>query len=355
MTTVLTLCSANYLAHAKTLGQSLLEHNPGFLFVIGLVDRISQGVEAAVRGIEVIPVEDLAIPGFSEMAAKYGVVELNTAVKPFFMEYLYRRDEAVKEVIYLDPDILVFDSLEPLVTKLRNCSIVLTPHSCTYDNSPQNLHYEIAMLSTGIYNLGFIATSRSDTTFTFLRWWQHRLRDYCFNRRGSGMFVDQRWVSLAPLYFDGICIDKNPGYNMSYWNHFERRISSHNGKYVVNGSYPLVFYHFSNYNPLRPEAITNRSSQPTVSFAERPDLLPLYDEYRRRLLKAGYESVRRLEYAFRYKSPPPGSQAGTGWRLSQNVRRLIQGCLRIIVRSIPRALRHRVRRLAQFTARNCAK
>lgn len=31
-----TICSANYLAQAIALGDSLLQHNPGYTFVIGL-------------------------------------------------------------------------------------------------------------------------------------------------------------------------------------------------------------------------------------------------------------------------------------------------------------------------------
>jgi len=35
-----TICSANYLAQAIALGDSLLQHNPSYTFVIGLVDEI---------------------------------------------------------------------------------------------------------------------------------------------------------------------------------------------------------------------------------------------------------------------------------------------------------------------------
>ncbi len=137
MITVLTLCSANYLAHAKTLGDSLAEHNPDYHFVIGLVDRLPKEIaQDYLSPHELIPVEDLKIEAFDEMAQKYNIVELNTAVKPFYMERLYRRNPKVDAVIYLDPDIVIYSSLEPLVTKLRSNNIIVTPHSCTFDDSP---------------------------------------------------------------------------------------------------------------------------------------------------------------------------------------------------------------------------
>ena len=67
MSTVLTLCAANYLAHAKVLGRSLTGHNPDVRFVIGLVDKIPTGLDEIFWApFELIPVERLKIPGFSE-------------------------------------------------------------------------------------------------------------------------------------------------------------------------------------------------------------------------------------------------------------------------------------------------
>ena len=49
MIVVFTLCSGNYLAQAKTLALSVLEHNPKCHFVIGLVDRLPDGVDQIGR------------------------------------------------------------------------------------------------------------------------------------------------------------------------------------------------------------------------------------------------------------------------------------------------------------------
>ena len=90
MTTVLTICAANYLAHARALGDSLRDHNPDFQFVIGLVDRMPDGLDAGyLEPFEVIPVEHLKLVQFGEMVKKYNIVELSTAVKPFYMDFLY--------------------------------------------------------------------------------------------------------------------------------------------------------------------------------------------------------------------------------------------------------------------------
>ena len=299
MNTVLTLCSANYLAHAKVLGQSLAASNPDYRFVIGLVDRPPPHLDLAKwLPFEVLPVADLGLAEFPAMANKYSVVELNTAVKPFYLEYLYRRDPGMQTAIYLDPDILVLGRFDGLAEKLKSNNIVVTPHSCTYDDTSVNMHYEICMLSTGVYNLGFLGTARSKTTAAFLQWWRKRLVDHCYYDVGWGAFCDQQWVVLAPLYFDGVHVEKDPGYNMSYWNHFERWLSPTEKGYLVNGRHELIFHHFSSFDPLRPNIIARRNPEQVATFAARPDLKPLYDDYGKRLLAAGYESVHGLKCCY---------------------------------------------------------
>src|SRR5438093_4362575 len=118
MTIVLTVCSANYLAHAKTLGDSLRAHNPDCRFVIGLVDRLPKDLQPAFwHPYELLSVEEIGIPSFWEMVQRFDKIELNTSVKPFYIEHLYQRDPSAKAVIYLDPDILVCGSFQALEEK----------------------------------------------------------------------------------------------------------------------------------------------------------------------------------------------------------------------------------------------
>jgi len=303
------------------------------------------GLEAGyLEPFEVIPVEHLNLPHWGEMVKKYNIVELNTAVKPFYMDFLYERDQKTDVVIYLDPDILVCGPFATLLGKLRHHSIVLTPHSCTYDNSAANIHYEKVMLWAGVYNLGFIATSRSEETLAFLKWWQIRLQDHCFYQPGiAGSFLDQLWIELVPLYFRRVYVETDPGYNMCYWNHFERRLSLRNGKYVVNDQDDLIFFHFSGYRPDKPDISVSRATEPISSFVERPDLRPIYDDYRRRLLARNYAFVSSIPWQFAL----PRESAKTHY-----AKKLIKRALKCVVGSLPCGARVRLKRLAQFVVQN---
>src|ERR1700721_417342 len=107
-----TVCSNNYLAQATVLGNSLKVHNPSYRFIIFLVDEKHESINYDEIGHEIIPVH-LIEAEFRELSLKYDIIELNTAIKPRVVEYLFKEKNAEK-VIYLDPDVKVYARFEEL-------------------------------------------------------------------------------------------------------------------------------------------------------------------------------------------------------------------------------------------------
>ncbi len=345
MTAFLTICSANYLAQAKTLMDSTREYHPEAQTVIGLVDRIPAALlPTYCMPHLLLPVEELAIPAFGTMAAKYNIVELNTAVKPFYIEHLYR-DASVNEVIYLDPDILVMGSFAQVLERLSTHLLVLTPHCVTPSDLPAAVTMQLDMLKTGVYNLGFLGTSRKGRLLEFLRWWQRRLEEYCYYRTDLNLFVDQIWMVLAPHFFDDAWVEKGLGYNVCYWNAYERQLTCNDGRYYVNGRERVVFYHFSSFDPNRPDIMVSRYNTPFPGGSEPRGL---FDAYRARLLRNGFETVRLLPCAF--AELPPSQPVETGALLS--AKRVIQRVIRWTLKLLPSALRKLLKRSGQFLMDN---
>ena len=154
-----TICSANYLAQAIALGDSLLQHNPTYTFVIGLVDELNDKILPVKIAYPLIPIKDIEIPDFKGFCAQYNITELNTAVKPFYFSYLFEKNETVQNIVYLDPDIFIYHSFELLENHLASNQIVLTPH-ITKPINDDKYPTETDFLNAGIYNLGFIALKR---------------------------------------------------------------------------------------------------------------------------------------------------------------------------------------------------
>ncbi|HVX49943.1 MAG TPA: hypothetical protein VHB48_07290, partial [Chitinophagaceae bacterium] len=200
-----------------------------------------------------------------------------------YIEWLFKNYNA-DNIIYFDPDIMVFQPLEKLENSLKEFDIILTPHFTTPINDDY-LPTELHVMQTGVFNLGFIAMRRSENTLNMLRWWQNRLKTQCVIDLSRGLFVDQLWANLIPAYFDKVLIEKYPGYNAAHWNLHERSVSKESGNYLVNGQ-PLIFFHFSHFSPAHPDIIAAHHDR--FSFITRPDLTELYDVYKNALISHNY-------------------------------------------------------------------
>lgn len=328
MTTVFTLCSNNYLAHAKTAGDSYLDHHPGHLFIIGLVDEYDKGIDYSLLSrFTIIPVKEIGLGGFEELNKKYTITELNTAVKPAYFHHIFNRYQQ-QNVIYLDPDILVMSTFFELFELLEKHNIVITPHICSpIDDAfaPTDYH----TLRGGIFNLGFIGLSNYSKVLDFLNWWHERVIKYGFADFSQSMFYDQLWINYVPVFYDNYYILKHPGYNMANWNLHERVLTQEQDTYYVNQKFPLRFFHFSSYKFNKPEMICAYLTRYT--FDTRPDLKKIFDAYRALLLS---NSAEQLSKAHVYYFPDlnkdktvPQKSIGQKvfYRVNRTIRMLIKG------------------------------
>lgn len=301
MTLAFTLCSINYLAQARTLGESLRRTNPHIRYVIGLVDRLDKAQIPAenLPDFELLELQNIGIDGLDQMCEHYNITELNTAVKPYFIRYFFEHIPQVRNVIYFDPDIIVYQPLIALEALLEKHDFVVTPHLNTPIEdqlTPNELHH----LNTGVYNLGFIALHKSPEAIDFVKWWEEKLFDECKIDLCNGLFVDQNWVVFAPVFWNNVHVEKHPGWNAAYWNLHERHFSFQNGEHLVNGQ-PVVFFHYSGYDPAKPAVISKY--QDRFTFEQRNDLNPLFDYYREELLRNQNAYYRQFPCFYIKKEP----------------------------------------------------
>ena len=287
-----TIVSLNYLPYARTLCESFLSFHPNDKFYVLLVDRIPSDVDLSHEKFETILVEDLGIPDFEAVAFKYGILELNTNVKPTLLKRLFSL--GAQQIIYFDPDILVCAALDPIHDALDENAIVLTPH-CTSPNEASP-HAEVLLLGAGVFNLGFIALSKTMEAERFLSWWEHRCLTLGYDERWAGLFVDQKWINLVPCYFDSVRVFKHPGCNVAYWNLHERVLTRTSESWLVNGTEPLIFFHFSGISIDGGDRISKHTDQ--FDLTTRPDLVDIFATYRERLIANGMRDVTRFTYGF---------------------------------------------------------
>ncbi len=224
-----TIISPNYLPYARTLATCYLAHHPGHRFFVLLVANLSDpapfpSATEAAEPFETVLLTTLPIPDLLAIAFQYDLLELNTDVKPTFLRYLFAQ-HALEHLTYLDPDIFVYAPLTPVFEALSDNDAVLTPH-ITSPIDDDLLPGEQEMLYNGTYNLGFIALRNTPAADRILAWWERRCLTLGFSEGRTGLFVDQKWMNLAPGLFPHVAILRHPGCNMAYWNLHERTLTS---------------------------------------------------------------------------------------------------------------------------------
>ena len=108
-----TIVASNYVPMAQVLGHSFQEHHPDDRFVVIVVDSFEINVVTMGGAIEWWGVDKICefVDEFFTMATLYDVTEFATALKPFVARQLLSEADVV---LYIDPDIVVYDSLDVL-------------------------------------------------------------------------------------------------------------------------------------------------------------------------------------------------------------------------------------------------
>lgn len=287
------IVSRNYLAQARVLARSFLEHEPEGRFYLLVVDRLPEGVAVESR-VTVVDPDELEIPTFYEMCFKYGVVEFSTAVKPYLLSLLLGK-YGEEVVAYFDPDILILRPLDELRDALAGGDIVLTPHILRPLPLDGKRPSEQDIMISGAYNLGFIAVRRSPETAEFLDWWETRLQDGCRIDVRNGLFTDQKWIDLVPSLFPSTVTLRDPTYNVAFWNLHERTLERNGDGFLVNGR-PAAFFHVSGFNPAEPAKLSKHQTRTEVEPGS--PLAALLERYAELLLKNGYEEASAWEYGY---------------------------------------------------------
>lgn len=242
MLSTFTICSSNYLSLALSLKDSFLLHHPNCQFYIFLIDKKPE----FIFDDQIIEIEEIGMPKeiFKKLLSNYNLIELNTSVKPYVIEYLFQEKNCEK-IIYLDPDILVYHSFDSIWHQLDTFDFVLTPHLINQKISDEDYYLLLGTINTGVFNLGFLAVNmQSDESKKLIKWWKEHLINYGHNAILNGEFYDQKVMNLLPIFSEKCLISKNYGMNVAEWNLHERKINKNNEQYTINDE-PLLFFHFS--------------------------------------------------------------------------------------------------------------
>jgi hypothetical protein len=153
--------------------------------------------------------------------------------------YLIEKNPDIDILLYLDADVYLFNSLDPLYEEFGDSSIGYTPHRVNPFLRFFAKHY-------GKFNIGVNLFRNSEAGLKCLRDWKSDCDSWYPGKPGYPLkfFSDQIFLDSWAEKYDDIRIIENPGVNLVYWNAVNYSLSKKENSYYV-GKRPLIIYHFS--------------------------------------------------------------------------------------------------------------
>lgn len=246
---IYTSAACNYVPKVRLLFQSVRRFHPEAVLHLLLADELPEDVDLSNEPVDIVTqAKDLGIPDFEGWAFCHSIVELSTAIKPFYLRQLLQRDDCDK-VLYLDPDTVLYSRLDDICTSLDSANLVLTPHQTDPEDTIKGiLDNELSSMKHGIYNLGFVGVAANDEGRRFAQFWAERCYYFCRSETHNGIFTDQKWVDLVPAFFDGVCISRTSRHNTAPWNLSQRSLNKREDGQFMVGDEMLGFYHFTGFD-----------------------------------------------------------------------------------------------------------
>lgn len=288
MTTVFTIITSNYLAEARVMMDSVAQKWPETRRVVFTTDSPEGKFNPEKEKFKVIEASSIGVPRYRHLAFAFSQSEFCFVLKPFCAAYLLGQGDDDK-VVYLDADMVLFRRPTELEEMLEKNSIILSPHRIDPGiNKTLGFNY----LQDGLFNAGFFAVSKSESSLNFLTWWGNQIKEPDNIR--AEWFWDQGWLSLVPLYFDELGILKNPSYNVAFWNLAERRMEmTDDGTWQCRGK-ELTLFHFSLFDPKITQKLTGARDYIPPSTSQK--LQPLIQDYETRLRTADWMLCHQWPY-----------------------------------------------------------
>lgn len=344
-----TIATISYLPRAFILAAGFLRFNRDYRFVVFLLDPVDERLDPFLHDqITYIPVAGIDEDLPKKLSATLSISEISFTLKPILSLFLMEKFPEAVSYFYFDADIAFYHDVAEAETMLGRSDLLLTPHF-THPMNDDKVPTELDILRTGLYNMGFAAFRNSTNAKRILEWWRERVLNFGIENHDLGLTADQMWMSLAPLLFQNIGIIRNPGYNFAYWNVHERSLKYEGEKIFVNDEFPLVFVHFADFDPKKPDIFTNPKHFNRLDTTDNPAMKRLCNDYANELLINRFETYRN--YRSQYASTPR-SRSWQQLLAAGNLRDRLKYASVFFLNLLPVSLRKIFRRFSLFILRN---
>jgi hypothetical protein len=250
--TFCTIITADYIHYALALYESFSMFNSKLGLNILISDVIPKKTEKTFGrimknfpNVSIYYHEEICRDGVSKkIRSKYqdnNIDSFRWAMKPVFIKYMI--EKGYDQVFFVDPDLYFFNFFDFIFEQLEGNSILISPHWRSHNPYSDERNFLLNQ-TNGLYNAGFIGASKSG--IPAMNWWAETCLYECKIDPEKGLWDDQKYLDMMPVYFDKVKILKHKGCNIAHWNLVEcERTIAPNGRVLINNQWEIVFIHFT--------------------------------------------------------------------------------------------------------------
>ncbi|WP_008681805.1 MULTISPECIES: hypothetical protein [unclassified Desulfovibrio] len=277
----------NYLPRAMVMLESLHKHCPhAHVHVLCLSDQCHAALTAfAYPHVSLIRLEELerADPELAATRAARSLIEYYFTITPCLPWYILAKDNGIKEITYLDADMMFFSSPEPIFEEAGDASVIITPHRFSENLKDRECY--------GLYNVSWLTFTQTNNGLECLSWYRDACLNWCKDELEEDRFADQKYLNNFQQQFQGVHVIAHGGGGVAPWNLAGAVIEWHSSGPHINGS-PIIFYHAHGFKHLwGPLFASGLSEYRTAIYSEN---LRFFLETYAQKLKFAMENVRRV-------------------------------------------------------------
>ncbi len=271
-----TLFDSNYLIKGLTMIKSLSKNCEEFeIYVLCLDDKTKSLLEKInitnVKCIELYEVENESLLKAKKTRTK---TEYCWTLASCFTWYVMTKFEAIKQITYLDADLLFYSSPEEIFKEIGDSSIAIIEHR--FSTPFKNLEVN------GKYCVEWNSFRRDEEGMKCLETWKNQCLEWCYYKLEDGKMGDQKYLDDWPFKYSSCHIIKNTGAGIAPWNYSQYEIRIEDNKIKVNGD-NLIFYHFHQFQIFKNNKFF-RLGEIYTSHKKEPE--SIYNFYEKEILKS---------------------------------------------------------------------
>lgn len=243
-----TLFDNNFLPIGLCLHASLIKHGQPFrLWILCMDELVEQNLQRlSLSNVTLIPLSDAEDARLLAVKPTRSRGEYCWTLTPFTPQFVFQRDPNVKQVTYLDADLLFFEPPKILLDEFGQSGkhVLITEHAY----GPQYANTGRAQRG-GRFCVQFMTFRRTVEGKKVMRWWQDRCIEWCYARAEDGKFGDQKYLDHWPeIFADEVHILTQKEKTLAPWN------VAYFG-WIQGGQLSPVFYHFQTLRIISPDQL----------------------------------------------------------------------------------------------------